>query len=67
MSHSARILLLFAAIALALPACQREEGPGEKAGRAVDEAMRDAGKAFEEAGEEVDEAMREAREELEKE
>lgn len=60
-------LALLIAIALGLAAC-REEGPGERAGRKVDEAVEklrhgDEG-ALEKAGRKVDEAFDEAKEEL---
>jgi hypothetical protein len=43
----------------------REQGPAERAGRAVDEAMEDAGEKMEEAGDEMEEAMEPAREKME--
>ena len=35
----------------------REEGPAERAGQAIDEAVEDAGDKIEEAGDKMEEAM----------
>lgn len=43
--------LLMTALFVALPACQRQEGPAEKAGKAVDNAMEKTGEQVEKAGE----------------
>lgn len=40
--------------------CSRDEGPAEKAGKAIDEAVEETGNAVEKAGREIDEAMEEA-------
>jgi len=59
------VLSVLAALVLALVAC-REEGPAERAGRQIDEAVRDAretGKqAIDDLGDELDEAGRDAEE-----
>lgn len=54
------------ALAFALAACTRhqEEGPAEKAGKAVDDAIRDAGKQMNNAAEKVDESMHKAGEQI---
>ena len=52
---SIRLLSLFAL--LSLIACQ-QEGPAEKAGRAMDDAARKAGRSIENAGEKVQDAAR---------
>ncbi len=41
---------------LFLTACQDEQGPAEKAGKEIDEAVEKAGDKVEEAGDEVEEA-----------
>jgi hypothetical protein len=53
-------LVVVAAMALALGACNRNEGggPGEKAGRAVDRAMEKAGKSVEQAGRDMQDASK---------
>jgi hypothetical protein len=53
-------LTLVAALAMSFVACS-EEGPAERAGEAVDEAVEDAGEAVEDAGEAVEDAAEEAR------
>jgi hypothetical protein len=57
MKHKFKYLSVFAAIifALTLSACERE-GPAERAGEAVDDAVEEAGDALEEAGDAVEEA-----------
>ena len=40
--------------------CSRDEGPAERAGEAIDEAMEETGNAVEKAGREIDEAIEEA-------
>jgi hypothetical protein len=37
-------------------ACQKEEGPAEKAGKKIDKAIEEAGEKIEEAGDKVREA-----------
>jgi hypothetical protein len=49
------------AMALFLSAgCSREEGPAEKAGKAIDEAVEDSKNAVENAGDKVEDAVDEA-------
>jgi hypothetical protein len=50
-------LLLAAAIAMGTATACSEEGPAEKAGKALDEAAADAGEAAEEAKKELEEAL----------
>lgn len=50
---------LFAGLLLvAVPACQKEEGPAEKAGKAVDSAMDKAGQQIEKAGDDIQDAAK---------
>lgn len=44
-----------------LAACERKEGPAERAGKAMDKAVQDAGKKIEEAGEKIQDAARDAK------
>lgn len=50
-----RVLILFCAICLlnVLIACQRQEGPAERAGKKIDKTIEKAGKKIEEAGDKV--------------
>lgn len=41
-----------------LSACQKEEGPAEKAGKEIDKAAKEAGQAMEKAAESVKEAVK---------
>jgi hypothetical protein len=38
---------------VALPACQKEEGPAERAGKQADKAVENVGKQIEKAGEAI--------------
>ena len=55
------ITLLAAVLALSLAACKKEEGPAERAGKAVDNAVEKAGEKIDEAREKVKEAVDEAK------
>lgn len=43
-----------------LAGCQKEEGPAERAGKAFDNAVQEAGKKIEKAGEKIQDAAKEA-------
>lgn len=43
-----------------LSACQKEEGPAERAGKAVDNAVQKAGEKVEQAGEKIQDAAKDA-------
>jgi hypothetical protein len=47
-----------ALLGLTLSACQKEEGPGEKAGKEVDKAVKEAGQSMEKAADAVKEATK---------
>ena len=51
---------LFAAIALVamLTACQKQEGPAERAGKQIDKAVDKAGQQIEKAGEKIQDAAK---------
>jgi hypothetical protein len=53
-------VLLTGALVTGLSACMKEEGPAERAGKAVDNAVQEAGKKIEQAGEKVQDAAKEA-------
>jgi hypothetical protein len=50
--------LAMSALLVALSACQKEEGPVEKAGKAVDNAAANVGDKVEEAGERIKDAAK---------
>jgi hypothetical protein len=47
-----------AALLVALPGCQRREGPAEHAGREVDKAVEKAGQQMEKAGDRIQDATK---------
>jgi hypothetical protein len=51
-------LLTLALLIFAFTACQKEEGPAEKAGKEVDKAIKGAGQAMEKAAESAREATK---------
>lgn len=58
-----RCRILAAALALVplllwLPACQKKEGPAERAGKALDEGLDKAGEQVEKAGDKIEEATK---------
>ena len=58
--------VLVAVVLLAgLPGCEKE-GPAERAGKAIDEAVEDAGEALEDAGEAIEDKQEEIEDEMEK-
>lgn len=61
MKPTRKVLLPFAALtvamSLAVAGCE-EEGPAERAGETVDEAIEDAGEAMEDAGDKVEDAAK---------
>ena len=55
------LLVLPVTIALATVACQRNEGPAERAGKAIDNAATKAGDQIEKAGDKIKEKVDEAK------
>lgn len=53
-------LLVMAVLVAGLSACKKEEGPAERAGKAVDNAVQKAGEKIEQAGEKIQDAAKEA-------
>ena len=51
-------LLTAACLVVSLSACQKEEGPAEKAGKQIDKAAKEAGQAMEKAAESVKDAVK---------
>ena len=50
--------LVVGALLAALSGCQKQEGPAERAGKQVDQAVEKAGQQIEKAGESVQEAVK---------
>ncbi len=53
--------ILAGAVIATLSACQKEEGPAERAGKAMDNAVDSAGKQIEKAGEKIQDAAKDAK------
>lgn len=53
-------VVMVSALALGLSACQKEEGPAERAGKSLDNAVQKAGEKVEQAGEKIQDAAKEA-------
>jgi predicted small secreted protein len=49
---------VLSALLVALPGCQKQEGPGEQMGKGVDRATERAGEQVEKAGEKIQDAAR---------
>ena len=56
--NSVMAMLVISALVLGMSGCKKEEGPAEKAGRALDIAMEKAGKQVEKAGEAIQDAAK---------
>ncbi len=57
----ASTVLVMSILVTGLSACQKEEGPVERAGKAVDNAVQKAGEKIEQAGEKIQGAAKDAR------
>lgn len=53
-------VLVAGVLVAGLSACKKEEGPAERAGKALDNAVQEAGKKIEQAGEKIQDAAKEA-------
>ncbi len=60
-TKNAAMLLAMVLLAAGVAGCQKEEGPAERAGRNMDNAMEKAGESIERAGEKVQDAARDAK------
>jgi hypothetical protein len=56
--------VVMTALLLALPGCQREEGPAEKAGKEIDKAAEQAGETIDKAGAKIGEEVEKAGEKM---
>jgi hypothetical protein len=53
-------ILALGALIAGLSACQKQEGPAERAGKAMDNAVEKAGEKIEKAGEKIQDAAKDA-------
>lgn len=53
--------LTLSALMLALPGCQKQEGPAERAGKSLDNAAEKAGDKVEKAGEKIQDAAKDGK------
>jgi hypothetical protein len=61
MDRNVSAILAAGILAAALSGCQKEEGPAERAGKAMDKAVENAGQQIEKAGEKIQDAARDAK------
>lgn len=54
-------VLTLSALIVGLSACQKEEGPAERAGKAMDNSVKKAGEQIEKAGEKIQDAAKEGK------
>ncbi len=53
--------LAMSILIVGLSACEKKEGPGERAGKVLDNAVETTGKKIEEAGEKIQDAAKDAK------
>lgn len=58
---NALAILMTAALVMSVSACKKEEGPAERAGKSVDNAVQKAGEKIEQAGEKIQDAAKDAK------
>ena len=58
LNRSASVTLMAFALLAALAACQKQEGPAEQTGKAVDKAAENVGQQLEKAGESIQDAAK---------
>ena len=61
MGRNVAAVLAAGILVAALSGCQKEEGPAERAGKAMDKAVEGAGQQIEKAGEKVQNAAKDAK------
>ncbi len=57
---SAALVLVMGVLMAGLSGCKKEEGPAERAGKSLDNAVQKAGEKIEKAGEKIQDAAKEA-------
>jgi len=55
------VVLAVGVLVAAFSGCQKQEGPAERAGKAMDKAVEDTGKQIEKAGEKIQDAAKDAK------
>jgi hypothetical protein len=53
--------LAMSILVLGLPACEKREGPAERAGKQIDKAVENAGQQVEKAGQQIQDAAKDAK------
>ena len=61
MGRNVFVVLAAGILVAALSGCQKEEGPAERAGKAMDKAVESAGQQIEKAGEKIQDAAGDAK------
>ena len=61
MGRNVSVVLAAGVLVAALAGCQKEEGPAERAGKAMDKAVESAGQQIEKAGDKIQDAARDAK------
>jgi len=59
--NSVTAALAMGVMILGLSACEKKEGPAERAGKEVDKAVESAGQKLEKAGQQIQDAARDAK------
>jgi hypothetical protein len=57
-SKAVSAALVMSALLVALPGCQKQEGPAERAGKEVDKAVEKTGQQIEKAGDRIQDAAK---------
>lgn len=60
-TKNAAMLLAMVLLAAGVAGCQKQEGPAERAGKSMDNAVQKAGESIERAGKQVQDAARDAK------
>ena len=53
--------LVASVLVLGLSACEKKEGPAERAGKAIDKSVESAGQQIEKAGQKIEDAAKDAK------
>jgi hypothetical protein len=61
LGRNVSVVLAAGVLVAALSGCQKEEGPAERAGKAMDKAVENAGQQIEKAGEKIQDAAKDAK------
>lgn len=61
MKKSGNVLLAILVAGVLAAGCQKEEGPAERAGKAIDNAVQKAGKDIEKAGQDIQKSAEDAK------